>query len=207
MEYYVIPTIGKFKITITPTYDFYDKKKINHYVLNVGGNYDKCVNITIHPENSPKNKELILSWTEVIGKECTLDGQIIKGDSTVQMALLAFTLAKEIAPYAEYITLKDMSYFPCSSPDGKKKISLPPYHIAFYGKTWYEDKFKATMLNTSDYEKYKLCIKSIDNKDLKPSYFNFGNNQIRDILVPLYTEATTWKCFFKLTFSKSKFFL
>jgi hypothetical protein len=196
-EFYVIPTIGQFKVTVTTNYDFYDKHKINHYILNIGGNYDKCVNITIHPQDSQKSKELILSWAEVLGKECTTNSQIIKGDATVKMVELAFNIAKEIAPYSEYATLKDMSYFYCNTPDGKKKVALSPYYIAFNDKTWYEDKFKAVLSNDLDYKKYRECIQSIYNNDAKPSYFEFGNNTIKDILLPLYLEATSWKDFFK----------
>jgi hypothetical protein len=55
-EFYVIPTIRQFKVTITPNYDFYNRTKINNYVLNVGGQMNTCVNITIHSEDSNKKK-------------------------------------------------------------------------------------------------------------------------------------------------------
>lgn len=196
--YYVIPTIGKFKVTITKEFDFYNKSKINHYILNIGGNYDKCVNITIHPEDSLKSKELILSWTEIIDKQCTVNSQIIKGQKTIEMINLAITIARDIAPYAEYVKFNDMSFFYCDTPEGKKKVSLPPYHIAFYDKTWYEDKFKATLFNINDYEKYKTCIKGLYKESIKPTYFNFGNPRITELLKSLYIEAKTWKEFFNL---------
>lgn len=197
-EYYVIPTIGQFKVTITTVYDLYDRTKINHYLLNVGGNYDKCIFITIYPSESTKSEEIILSWAEVIDKECTVNSQIIKGHKTIEMMNLAFTIARDIAPNAKYAKLNDMSYFYCNTPDGKKKVSLPPYHIAFYDKTWYEDKFKAVLLNSNDYKKYKDCIMGMYEEDTKPSYFDFGNKRLAEILEPLYIEAKTWKQFFKL---------
>jgi hypothetical protein len=197
-EFYVIPTIGQFKVTITPNYDFYNRTKINNYVLNVGGQMDKCVNITIHSEDSNKKEEMILSWAEVIGKNCTVDSEIIRGDATVKMVELAFTIAKEIAPYAKYISLQDMSFFNCKTPNGIKKVSLPPYYIAFNDKTWYEDKFKAVLSNDNDYIQYKKCIKSLYSENIKPSYFNFGNNSLKEILLPLYLESKTWKDFFNL---------
>jgi hypothetical protein len=196
-EFYVIPTIGTFKVTLSDVASYFDKTRIDHYILNIGGNFDKCVNITIHPEKSQREKEIILSWAEVIDKSCTVNSQIIKGDATVTMINLAFTIAKEIAPYIEYCTLKDMSYFFCDTPDGKKKVSLPPYHIAFYDKTWYEDKFGAIMVNDVNYKLYKECINAM-HKSTKPDYFNFGNDTIKDILYPLYIESKTWKEFFNL---------
>ena len=81
--YYVMPTIGQFKVTITPEIDRYTKK-LFYYTLNVGGHYDKCVNITIHPPDSSKSKELKLSWAEVQKKNCTINSQVIRGTATVQ---------------------------------------------------------------------------------------------------------------------------
>ena len=196
--YYVIPTNGVFKITVTP-YNDPRTNKLSYYVLNVGGDIDKCVNITIHSEDSKRSKELLLSWTEVIGKECSVDGQLIKGDSTVQMVRLAFTVAKEIAPYAEYITFSDMSYFMCNTPEGNIKVSLPAFHIAFYDKTWYEDKFKAIMTNANNYKLYRDSIENMYNEDTDmPPDFDFGNARIRELLLPFYTKAKTWKQFFHL---------
>lgn len=197
-EYYVIPTIGQFKVTITPTYDRTDTQKVLFYVLNVGGNTDKCVNITLYPEDSPNSKELILSWTEVIDKSCTTDLQIIKGTATVEMLQLAFTIAKEIASHAEYVKLDDMSYFICDTPDGKRKVSLPAYYIAFNDKTWYEDKFNAVMMNASSYDAYKAYIENMYTEQTLPAHFDFGNARLRDILYPLYERAKSWKQFFKL---------
>jgi hypothetical protein len=114
------------------------------------------------------------------------------------MVRLAFTIAQEIAPYAEYVTLEDMSYFYCDTPEGEKKVTLPPFHIAFYGKTWYEDKFKATMANKDNYVKYKECIKAISQPEFKPKVFNFGNSRVKDILLPLYNASNNWGQFFKL---------
>jgi hypothetical protein len=197
-EFYVIPTIGQFKVTVTPHYDFYDKTKISFYILNIGGVSDKCVNITIHSEDSPRRKEFILSWAEVLGKGCTINSQVIRGDSTVQMVQLGFTIAKEIAPYAEYVTLSDMSYFICNTPDGKKKMSLPPFHIAFYDKTWYEDKFGAVMIHDKDYIEYRGYVENLYKEGIMPPDFDFGNMRIRELLYPLYSDSKTWKQFFQL---------
>ena len=193
---YVLPTIGMFKVTYTHEYNPYDKTQIEYSVLNIGGDFDKCVNITIHPESSKKNKELILSWTEVIDKSCTTDGHIIKGEATTEMLQLACTIAREIAPYAEYITLEDMSYFYCNTPNGNRKVSLPPYYIAFHDKTWYEDRFKAVMRNEANYKTYREAIANMYKADHMPDVFNFGNDRIRELLYPLYHASTTWKEFF-----------
>lgn len=194
-EFYVIPTIGAFRVEINPQ-QFGDK--ILYTTLSVGGNTDKCVNLTIYPSNSSDSKKIVLSWTEVIDKSCTVNSQVVKGNKTIEMLNLAFTIAKEIAPYAEYVLLNDMSYFNCDTPDGKIKVSLPPYYIAFHNKMWYEDKFKAVMINEEDYKKYKTYIQNMYKENSMLESFNFGNTQLNEILYPLYKETKTWKGFFNL---------
>lgn len=196
-EFYVTPTIGQFKVSVTPYYNFYDKTKMEYSVLNVGGGFDKCVNLTYHPEDSPRSSEAILSWAEVINKSCTMDGQAIKGDATIKMVQLAFTILQDIAPYVTWISLKDMSFFMCDTPEGKKKVALPPFHIAFHDKTWYEDKFHATMMRPEEYQIYHACIRAM-HTDPKPGRFEFINDRLTELLSPLYTSSTTWKEFFML---------
>ncbi len=193
---YVIPTIGMFKVTYTHEYHPYNKTQIEYSVLNIGGDFDKCVNITIHPEGSERQTELILSWTEVLDKSCTTDRHIIKGDATTEMLQLGFTLAREIAPYAKYVTLEDMSYIYCDTPDGRKKMSLPPYYIAFHDKTWYDDKFNAVMKNETNYKSYKDAIGNMYKAEFKSKVFNFGNSTIKELLYPLYDASSNWKEFF-----------
>lgn len=58
------------------------------------------------------------------------------------------------------------------------------------------------MVNKDDYAKYKECIKAISRPEFKPDYFNFRNNQVEEILLPLYIESKTWADFFKLISKK-----
>jgi hypothetical protein len=196
-EFYVIPTIGQFKVSVTPYYNFYDKTQIEYSVLNVGGEFDKCVNLTFHAEGSPRSTEAILSWAEVINKSCTTDSQAIKGDATVKMVQLACTILRDIAPYVTWISLSDMSFFMCDTPEGKRKVALPPFHIAFHDKTWYEDKFHATLLDPHDHQRYRECVQAL-HTDPKPGRFEFINDRLTEILSPLYTSSATWKEFFTL---------
>ncbi len=195
---YVLPSIGIFKVILTTQYHPYNNKKIMYYTLNVGGKYDKCVNITIPSEDDPNKEELKLSWAESEDKECSIDNNNIRGYATQRMMQLAFTVAKEIAPYAKYIVFDDRSTFKCDTPDGKQKISLPPYHIAFYGKTWYEDKFKARIKNEELYKEYRKLVNNLHNPLVKPKRFEFGNIDLMKILLPLYEKTETWSEFFKL---------
>lgn len=191
----VISTIGSFYITITPCYHFHDHTHIEYTILHIEGGFDKGIQLTFHTEDSPRSTEAILSWTEVIG--CATDSQAIKGDATVKMVQLACTILRDIAPYVTWISLSDMSFFMCDTPEGKRKVALPPFHIAFHDKTWYEDKFHATLLDPNDHQRYRACVQAL-HTDPKPGRFEFINDRLTEILSPLYTSSATWKEFFIL---------
>jgi hypothetical protein len=189
----VIPTIGEFKVIINKRHDRNNKNKILEYYLNIGGNEDMCVNMTIPTD--PSNKSIFLSWAETT-KKCTLDSLKIKGNSTQIMLQLAITIAREISPHVTEIILEDMSHFYCLTPDGPIKTHLPSFYIAFYGKTWYEDKFGAVMIDSQCYEKYKKCLRNFYDPTYKKDYFNFVNKDLQIMLEPLYDNSYCWKDFF-----------
>lgn len=197
-EYYVISPVYTFKVSVIFVKHFRDFSKLLHTELTVRGNYDKCVNIIIPLPDAHNSKELKLSWKELQKNKCIVDKEIIKGTTTVEMVRLALFIAHKIAPYTEYATVDDMSFFYCDTPLGVEKTTLPPFYIALYGKTWYEDKFNAMITNRDDYVKYKQSINALGDSKFKPDYFNFGNKQIEDILLPLYIKVNTWADFFKL---------
>lgn len=191
----VISTIGEFCVAVTPRYHFNDHTHIEYTILNIEGGFDKGIQLTYYSEYSPRRSEAILSWTEIIG--CITDRLEIKGDATVKMVQLAFTILQEIAPYVTWVSLKDMSFFMCDTPEGKIKVSLPPFHIAFHDKTWYEDKFHATMMRPEESQIYRACIRAM-HTDPKPGRFEFINDRLTEILLPLYISSATWKEFFTL---------
>jgi hypothetical protein len=200
-EYYIISPIYTFKVSVILVKHFRDSSKLLHTELTVRSNYDKCVNIIIPLPDEDNSKELKLSWKELQKNKYNVNKEIIKGTTTVEMVRLALFIAQKIAPYTEYATIDDMSFFYCDTPLGVEKTTLPPFYIALYGKSWYEDKFNATMTNKNDYAKYKQSINSMSDYKFKPDYFksdfNFGNNQVENILLPLYIKTNTWVDFFK----------
>ena len=190
LEYSVIPTIGKFHVMI-------NDENPDYYYLSVGGegkNF-RCVNISV-----PKDKAKItgiLSYAE--SKDgCTLDGMKIKGDATKQMLLLGITIARELAPQMTEIELEDMSHFFCKVPDeGDKKVPLHCFFFAFHGKTWYEEKFNAIILNEHLRRKYDEAKMNLYDSSKKPEHFYFANNSLNNELQPLFQESTSWNDFFK----------
>ena len=198
----IIPVIGEFKCSIQP-YFKRNTNDIEEYALSLGGK-DKCVNISIPADSN--NRALKLAWADST-HECTLDSVKIKGNLTQTMLHLAITIAKESAPHVTHILLDDMSHFDCITPNGKKKTHLPSFYIAFYGKTWYEDKFGAVLNNSEIHTKYRKMIQNIYNPEYKPPNFNFINADLNTILTPLYLKTFSWAHFFNViaeTFGEKK---
>lgn len=191
---HVLPSIGKFKISIRKIPDFYDRSKINDITIRVGGK-DDCVNITI-PMNTKKTTAK-LSMVESIGKSCTNNGAVIRGPATIEMLNLAFTIVIEIAPHITAIELDDMSRIPCITPTGQAMVSLSAMYIAMYGKTWYQDKFGAVLKDEDHWKEYKRLLKNRDDPEAKPAEFRFNNEYLEGILPPLYAESRTWAEFFE----------
>lgn len=193
----VIPSVGEFKVIVDKVNDpralAGDIHKVLYYTLSLGGNKDKCVNITIPTDTN--EKALKLSWAETTN-ECSLDTMKIKGNSTQIMLQLAITIAREISPHVTHILLNDMSHFQCNTPEGQIKTHLPSYYIALYGKTWYEDKFGAVIHNPEIHEKYRACIPNLLNPKYKPEYFDFVNKDLIQMLTPIYNKSICWQDFF-----------
>jgi hypothetical protein len=201
MEIYeVLPTIGRFKLVINPYYGRNGDLIYKTLKLGGSGKGDGCLDITI-PNGS--GDAILLSWVSP-SKKCTLDDLKIKGDATRQMVLLGISIARELAPHATHILLDDMSHIECDSPGGNDtiKMSLPLFYIAFHGKTWYEDKFGAVLNNPILRERYNKYISNLDDPSKKPLNFRFNNDELQEILDPLYNNADTWKEFFQMIAKK-----
>ena len=68
-------------------------------------------------------------------------------------------------------------------------------HLLLYGKTWYEDKFGATMCDSEIYRVYKEKFRNFDDPDKKPAHFDFRNEKVQQLLDPLYISSITWREF------------
>lgn len=199
-DFYVIPSIGKFKVSVREIPDPRNRDKTKYYTLKIGGK-DDCVNLSIPAYTDDKSdksdKYAKLSYTETIGKECTVNGAVIRGPASIEMIRLAFTIALEIAPHIEGIELDDMSKIPCITPSGQRMVSLAPIYIAMHnGKTWYEDKFDAYIKNPKIWEKYKELIGGLTDPAKKPAEFKFNNEDLQVMLEPLFESSATWADFF-----------
>lgn len=197
----VMPTIGKFIVRIKRNNNI-RTGKLDYYMILIGTDpKNACVNIRA-PHNRDEPMKLAYVTSEV---ECRLDNITpMKGLATVQMIQLGITIARKLCPKATMMELEDYSHFKCSSPDGVLKMALPAFYFAFHRKTWYEDKFGATLKSPKNREQYECGIMNMDNSEKKPGDFNFGTNALNDILIPLYDECPTWGVFFQRIAKKYK---
>jgi hypothetical protein len=185
---------GKFKIKV-------DKQNIF-----VGGK-NSCVNIVLYEtENN-------LYWLKTDEGGCELNEKEIRGENTVKMVDLAFSLLRKYFPEREQVvTLLDDSGFSWKDKKGKKyKTNFLKGYLLLHRKTWYEDKFGATMIDPEIYKKYRLkADNNFDDPSKKPLTFNFIKDEVKEKLQPLYSSSKTWGEFinkFKNVYGEEKYVL
>lgn len=174
-------SFGKFKI------------KIDDKNINVGGK-TFCVNIALY------EKETALYWLKTDEGGCELNEKEIRGDNTINMTDLGFSLLRKYYPKrSKEVTLLDDSGFSWKDRRGRKyKTNFLKGYLLLHRKTWYEDKFKAVMCNSEKYGEYrKKADNNFDDPSKKPETFDFINSEVKEKLEPLYKDSKTWGEFIK----------
>lgn len=185
---------GKFKI------------KVDKTNINVGG-INFCVNISLF------NNEATLYWLKTEGGGCELTDKDIRGDNTIKMTDLGFSLLRKYFPdVKKYVTLTDDSGFSWKDKRGKSyKTNFLKGYLLIHRKTWYEDKFSAIMCNEETYKEYrKKADNNFDDPSKKPERFNFVSSDAKEKLEPLYNSSSTWGEFidkFLETYNSEKYIL
>lgn len=176
-----------FEKTCTTSFGRF-RVKVNSTNIQVGGS-KMCVTIAISPTKTE------LSWLGIENGGCALDYKIIQGSDTIRMVDLAFSLLRKYFPTRTVVTLLDDSGVYITDKSGKRiKVHFLSAYVLLYGKTWYEDKFGATMDNSDAYILYRQYIDTnFDNPLKKSDSFNFGS--VNEELQPLYQSSTTWREF------------
>ena len=182
-ERYVRTSFGKFRV------------KQSDDMLSVGGK-NLCVQIAYKGDN---DSELAHLGTEDGG--CELTDTKIKGEDTVKMTYLAVTLFKEKYRNVNHLYVMDSSKIKCQLDDTKtKSMSLMKTNLLFKGKTYYQEKFNAVpKFPTTTLDQF---VENLDNPEYKPPTFSFSNSSLDLLLTPLYSQAKTWKEFFKMIETK-----
>jgi hypothetical protein len=162
--------------------------KVDPMNIHVGGT-KSCVTIAI------SNDKTELGWLGTEEGSCTLDYRVIQGADTIRMLDLAFSLLRKYFPTRNIVTLFDDSGAYITDRTGKRiKVRFSSAYCMLYGKTWYEDKFGATMIDMDDYIAYRHEVdNNFDDPSKKPASFDFGS--VNDELQPLYQTSATWREF------------
>jgi hypothetical protein len=182
---------GKFKIKIDNN-------------INVGGK-TFCVNIALY-ESEPT-----LYWLKTEDGGCELTDKEIRGDNTVKMVDLAFSLLRKYYPKrGNWVTLLDDSGFSWKDSKGKKyKTNFLKGYVLLHQTTWYEDKFNAVICDSTIYSNYRKKAEANFKDPLKkPETFDFMNTDAKEKLEPLYKSSKTWDEFIekiKKTYNDEKY--
>ena len=166
------------------------KNFVTGKLISIGGK-NTCV--FIKTSNNSTNANLNNVKTSAGG--CEIDNKKIIGENTVIMVKLAFTIVKEVAPHVKTIELDDSSVFSCDLDNGRSfGISIALYELAFHQATWYERHFNAKLITETANKAYLKAKEGFDKP--KPEKFDFLNNSLNQLLMPIYINTTTWKEFF-----------
>jgi hypothetical protein len=173
---------GTFQVKIT-----------NRTYISIGAKKN-CVQIGYNTDLN----EATLDWLGTEQGGCEQNGKTIKGTDTIAMTDLGFTILKNLYPdVKQWIKLRDSSKFNCNLPDGNRyPISNMIYNLLLNGETYYQKKFKAVPLFDEAYPAYETFYSSWKSKPL-PSSFSFQNNDLSEMLMPIYKRSNNWQQFFQ----------
>ena len=183
-----------YNFEIEVTNNILHNKIISKYFL-LGNDTQPCLSFLLYTKEAQEilGKDIIytanLMNIERL-KECIMndvsDEYFEKYSSNLELLNEFLKYIKKNYSYIKEIKLNDKSYIPCNNDDN---LDLLSYYIALYGKTWYEDKYKAYSKN--DYSLYKTQVKNYTSKEFKSSiiwdifyakYILLGNNFTKNII-------------------------
>jgi hypothetical protein len=161
--------------------------------ISIGGKND-CVQI--YYDSYTNTGKLDRLETEKGG--CSLSADDIKGEKTIQMTDLGFTILRQLYPSVKEVTLIDSAKFPCTLPDGSRaSMSYKQFFLLLKGKTYYQDRFAAIPELPQEVQALTNFEKNWKDPQRKPESFNFMNPSIQTLLTPIYNASTTWEQFIK----------
>jgi hypothetical protein len=156
-------------------------------LLSVGGK-KHCVQI-MYKKNDVS--EMISLQTKYGG--CELTDKVIKGQNTVIMTLLAFTLFKELHPEVEELYLIDSSTIDC---DGSS-MGLMKSSLLLHGYTYYERKFNAIPALEDDITIIQTFRNEYNKPWSAPPEFSFMNESLEKLLRHIFVNSKSWSDFSK----------
>jgi hypothetical protein len=206
----MIVQVGKHIFKITKNIQSYRGEIIIH-TYKLGGIYEDCVHISYkYKDNLPV--QVIIPHL-LYEPECAVDSFFEKGSGTESMIKTAIRYAFNDVPSLPNFEFDDDSHIDCVEKDmGKipprkpqKPMNLAYFYIAYYGKTWYESRFNAKMVNASKYAKYRESLRFLTDPSKKldfPSFleiigYALDSTDKISYIEKCYEKATTYREFFE----------
>jgi hypothetical protein len=188
-----VTTLGEDEKENRPRWRF--RVKVEPDQILVGGKI-YCVHIALLADST------YLNWLGIEEGGCELDNKTIGGENTIRMVDLAFSLVRQHHPERTIVTLLDDSGFSWEGPRRiKRKLKFITGYLLLHRKTWYEEKFGATMADDERYATYRrMADHHFDDPSKKKDKFAFGSAEQE--LLPLYRESRTWAEFIQKFITK-----
>jgi hypothetical protein len=179
---------GSFHIKIT-----------NREYITIGTKHD-CVQIAYNISSNTAT----LDWLGTDKGGCEVDGKDIHGVNTVKMVDLAFTILKGLYPSVNpLVSLRDSSTFKCNLPDGRPvSISNMIYNLLINGKTYYQNRFDATLKYDKSHEAYDMFLKARSDPSFFNKLYDFRNKDLNKILAGILQDSNNWADLFKGIYSQ-----
>lgn len=175
------------------------------YTIKIGGrDYLDCINITINlTDNIVTNAVIGHIQSE---PECGFGTYLEDGD-IVNFLKASLQFCQYEFPSLKIITFDDMSNIDCGKSVSvnpprhpERPFSLAHFSIARTGKTWYENRFGAKMIDEEMYSKYRKSIENLYKKiDIPYSMFesiSHVDEKHNIILEKYYSQDKSWIDFF-----------
>ena len=157
-----------YKVSIIPIEIYKDDpiilnriKTIVSYNVNLGGR-NKCVIFKVPNDKTSTIADLTMVKTSDGG--CELSEKRVSGDKTIYLVQLGVQIIREYFKHIKVIKLLDTSKFTCPFPTGElRTIDMSKYEILFKGQSYYESRYNARIIDSSEHELYKQCIAHISD--------------------------------------------
>lgn len=199
LVYMSLPANEIYKIKVGDVY-FTVKKSVSmaysqsdpvYDYVRIGGE-DMCVEYKCD-RRFPDKVEL--QWLHTAGRKCVEGDMTIQGENTRLLFYISVQVLKLYTP-VRYIDFLDNSHFQCKLPDKSSvKIFLDRYYFILHGKTWYHDKLGAYPEEEDDQKRYDIFKRNYEDPNMKPSSFDFNNEDLKKLFSPIWDKTHTWKEF------------